>query len=463
MGWLLDEGTYLDEVGGVRCVSEAPQGTQVWAGFELVGQLLADCHGEALCWDAKPIRWAPVQDATSYTVRVLHAAYPAEPEAALEGLCAWRDWLCSYGAAPGGSLGSSGISLVKATLEKELWTAVGDVPPVRFVLGGRQEWGAASEGRMTEYRGPLAHLDMRAAYARTLGEIRYGGSWHRVDPRRYPWHLDQHGKLLFARARVRIPEMPLGPLPVRPRSERHTFLSLVQPVEYPVGKTLQGIWTWEEIQEAEASGCRVLRLLDLWVHGSDERPFEPWWEAVQQGRDLPRFGGALAKATGNATWGMFAVRSKGKRQILRRVRVEGEAVREFSVPLPVGGNPSLRAPDLAESITGRVRAELHAGMRLVGARLLLAHTDGLWAFDGPGVPGWRVKLRGYGMRFANPQTFAWLPERSGEWEYVCAGIPSWRAEEHFERLWADEQDRVGPRPWALGGPVAGHGIPVVAA
>lgn len=459
VAWLISHEAALHEDGGLYRLDQL-EGVQVWAGFELVNDLLRDCHGEAVCWDGKPIRWSAVPGSGAFNVRVLHLSYPENPEPAIAGLASWRDWLCAAGAAPAGSLGGSGISLVKATLEAPLWTGVGELPPVRFVLGGRQELGP--NGAPAVFDGPLVHLDMRAAYAQTLGGLRYGGRWMKVGAAGYPLSLDQNGKLLFVRAQVEIPELDLGPLPERPRSERNLFVALLNPVVYPAGRTLQGTWTLEELEQAERAGCRIKRVLDIWVHtpGIYEYPFGPWWEAVQRGRELPGFGGALAKATGNATWGMFAVRRHGRRQILARRREGKRTVREWSQPLPTRGNPSLRAPDLAESITGRVRAELHRGMSLAGDLLVCAHTDGLWAFKGVSVPGWRRKLSATGLRLLNPQAFAWT-SKEGVVEYVLAGVPAWRAEDHFERAWEDqEQERAG-RPYALSGAVPADPIPLV--
>lgn len=460
VAWLVSHEAALHEDGGLRRLEQLDKDVQIWAGFALINDLLRECHGEAVCWDGKPIRWSAIPDSGAFDVRVLHVSYPEDPQLALEGLVSWRDWLCDYGAAPGGSLGGSGLSLVKATLEHPLWTAVGDIPPVGFVLGGRQENGP--HGAPAVYRGPLEHLDMRAAYARTLGELRYGGRWVRVGPN-YPLEIDQAGKLLFVRARVVVPPMTFGPLPERPRSERGLFAALLNPVVYPTERTLQGTWTIEELDEAEMAGCRIKKVIEIWLHtpGYNERPFGPWWEAVQKGRELAGFGGSLAKATGNATWGMFAVRKHGRRQVLRRVReASGRSVREWSQPLPTRGNPSLRAPDLAESITGRVRAELHRGMRLCGDQLICAHTDGLWTFNGAGVPGWRRKLSGQELRLLNPQAFAWT-NKEGTVEYVVAGVPAWRAEDHFERAWAEHEEERASRPFALGGPVAADPIPTI--
>lgn len=461
MAWLLDHQQVLHENGRTEglAAAVAREGVQVWAGYDHINELLYAGRGEALCWDNKPIRWSPDVGVGTYAVRVLRVPYPQDERAAVRGLAGWRSWLAGYGAAPAGSLGGTGISLVKATLEAPLWTALGDVPPVRFALGGRQEVGpAATWGAATVYDGHLHHLDIRAAYAQTLGELRYGGHWHHFATGRggYPLPTEPGGPLLFVRARVQVPDMAYGPLPERPRAEREALLTIMQPVVYPTARTFQGTWTWEELLQAEASGCKILRVLDVWKNNTTSQPFLPWWAAVEQGRAMAGFAGQLAKATGNATWGMFAVRAGGRRQVLR---VAEGGRRDVSKPLGGGGNPSLRAPDLAEQITGRVRAELHRGMVLAGGRLACAHTDGIWAFATVTVPGWRRKRQAAGLRLLNPQALAYSWD--GAEEYVVAGVPEWRAAQWFEERWAAALEETQGRPWALGGPVPGQAVPVV--
>jgi hypothetical protein len=448
VAWLVDRSQALDENGDLCDVVElADGGTHVWAEYDLVMDLLRQEVGEALCWDNRPLRWSPLAHAKTWPVRVLALPTPGDPERCLAGLRAWRDWLNAYGAAPQGSLGGSAFSLLRATLNAPLWTNVGERPPIRFTLGGRQELGP--HGAPAIFEGALRHYDLPAAYARTLGEMRYGGWWLKA-PSRWRFDLeDQNGTLVFVNARVRVPELAYGPLPERPRRQPASALEAqLSPVAYPVGRTMQGTWTWAELVQAEAAGCTIERVLAGWVHSTrpDSYPFWPWWQAVRDGRRMDGFAGLLAKATGNALWGQFAIR-RSRRSVLRRDG--GERV-ERTLGLKGGGNPSQRAPDLAETVSGRVRAQLHAAMMRAGDRLVSAHTDGVWAFDDPKLrlPGWRSKGTTEYLRLITPQELAYVLS-DGSQAYVVAGVRSQETAEFFEAEWARLVVERSGRPHAL--------------
>jgi len=241
--------------------------------------------------------------------------------------------------------------------------------------------------------------------------------------------------LVYVRAQVDIPAMPFGPLPDRPRSQPAGAAVLFWAIDedaYPTGRRLQGTWSWPELLQAEASGCRIRRVLDVWVHmaGDSQRPFAAWLDAVQQGRSLGGFAGTLAKATGNATWGQLAI-AKGFKKVVAKGRDEKVRLR--------GGNPSQRAFDLAEWIAGSVRAELHRGMSHAGDRLVCAHTDGLWS-EGVSVPGWRVKRSRDAdqLRLIDAQHLSYR-RADHDWEYVVAGVLD--PADWFERRWGRYVDR----------------------
>jgi hypothetical protein len=427
---LVDHETVIDE----RCL-QAPlvdalaAGVQVWGDAGRLRELTRDGHGSAVLWRFVAIGWHPDRAADVWPVRGLQIEQPENPAETMHGLRTWRNWLESYGAAPAGSLGGSGMSLLKATLRKPLWTAVGDVPPIRYTLGGRQE---AVPPTPRLIAGRLRHCDIAAAYAVTLGHARYGGRWDRHDWRPLFRLMAEKDPttLLYARAVVDIPELAFGPLPDRPRKQLGAAAQLFWALDqdaYPVGRRLQGTWSWAELMAAEAAGCRIVRVLDVWLHSASgiDRPFEAWLDAVMRGRELGGFAGRLAKATGNATWGQFAI-AKGQKKIVAKGRDELVKLR--------GGNPSQRAFDLAEWISGSVRARLHAGMMHAGADLICAHTDGLWTAGAP-VPGWRVKRTRDAdeLRLIDAQHLSHR-KRGGEWEYVVAGVLD--PEEWFERHWS---------------------------
>lgn len=448
LAWLLDERTVLAELGegsyGERPLDATLAGddaAHVWAPADRLRELTRAGHGSAILWRFAAVGWHPARDAEAWPVRGLQVEAPAEPGDALDGLCQWRDWLQEYGAAPAGSLGGSGLSLVKATIRRPLWTSIGQTPPIRFTIGGRQE---TAQPTPAHYRARLAHSDIQAAYAQALGGVLYGGRWQRYDWRDlWARRFEKNpGTLMYVRALVELPELDdrlpqldpgrRGPLLDRPRSQPANatlFWAIEDP--FPSGRKMQGVWTWPELQRAELAGARIRRVLDVWIHESGERPFLPWLEAVWKGRELGGFAGRMAKATGNATWGQFAI-AKGTRKVVAHGREQELKLR--------GGNPSQRAFDLAEHIAGSVRARLYAGMIAAGDELVTAHTDGLWTVGSP-VAGWRLIDQADELRIFDAQHYAHR-EGDGPWSYVVAGVLD--PAEWFEAAWA-RADR-GPTP-----------------
>lgn len=435
LAYLLDAETVLTEDGTEATLKATlKQGVQVWAPSERLRELTREGSGSAILWRYVAIGWSPHRDAQSWPVRGLAIDSPEQPSDALDGLCKWRTWLESYGAAPAGSLGGSGLSLLKASLARPLWTDMGDSPPIRFTMGGRQETRYPSP---THVRGNLVNSDIQAAYANTLGGLLYGGRWQRYEWRqlwraRYEKNL---GLLMYVRAKVDVPELQetfpqlreghRGPLLSRPRKTPTAADALFWTLEerFPSGQTIQGVWTFDELESAIESGAVVKKIIDVWIHESNERPFELWLRRVHEGRELSGFAGRLAKATGNATWGQFAI-ARGRRQVVAKGRNE-------KLPLR-GGNPSQRAFDLAESIAGRVRANLYRGMTAAGPRLICAHTDGLWS-EGASIVGWRHDDNADEMRLFDAQHYA-VRTGSTPWRYTVAGVLD--PEEWFEETWS---------------------------
>jgi hypothetical protein len=450
------EVAILDRSGNVRGESGSHEleslekGVRVWADYDTVNLLVNEGHGEAICWNGEAIHWRhrnfPEDDASDdgwkprrSDVHVIKLPFPDEPGRALSGLARWRDWLASYGAAPTGTMGSASWSLLRSTLEGELRTGepFRNAPPLRLTVGGRQQLGPGGEGI---YTGRLEQWDIPAAYAETLARLPYGGSWHTQSEmveagagrRSLDWWSDD-GRPVFVRAQVKIPDLPFGPLPRRPRGRSDPFLKLGLGCPYPVETTLQGFWTLQELLAAETAGCRILRVLEVWGHfAGGRRPFEPWWSAVREGRELHGFPGQLAKMTGNALWGRFCMDGRlGQRTIRSR-----GAKRLRSRPLVFrGGQPP--AHDLAETVSGRVRARLYEAMVETGESLISAHTDGLWKRrDGEPIEGWRRKQRASRIELLTPQTLRYWPLPSGDPVSVVAGEPASTAEAAFEKQWA---------------------------
>ena len=459
---LTPDGVPVSEHGELLDLDDWPPGCRLWASYETVYALVRAGNGEALCWDGEEIRWRHRRFEDGWKRRASDANVIKLPldhlrfEQSLAGFAAWRDWLAAFGASPTGTSGSAAWSLLRARLERRLVTGAGERPPLLQTLGGRQQLGPAGQGR---FEGRLELHDLPSAYAATLAGLRYGGTWLEAadTPGRRLETFAGGDYPVFVRARVRVPELDYGPLPRRPRRRvaRGFLAAALAGSTYPVGRTLQGLWTWEELAAAEAAGCRVERVLGGWVHRSGWFPFAPWWEAVEQGRRMPGLAGQLAKLTGNALWGRFAMdpRSSGGRTIRshngRRLRARLLPERPFPFP----------AHDLAETVSGRVRARLFLAMLAAGEGLVSAHTDGLWieSTSRPGqtasrephkledrvqLPGplseeWRVKSRARRLDVLDPQVLrVWPRDPAAEPRVVYAGRPVTVAAEDFERAWA---------------------------
>lgn len=439
---LTPEGVAVSEHGEQLDFERWPPGYRLWASYETVYGLVRDGVGEALCWNNEEIRWRHKRFEDDWRRRPSDANVVKVPfdhlglDSVLMSFAAWRDWLAGYGASASGTSGAAAWSLLRATLERRLVTGAGARPPLRQTIGGRQELGPAGAGR---FEGVLAHVDLPAAYAASLARLRYGGSWLEASDRSGR-RLEQYGGddyPVFVRAKVRVPlELHYGPLVRRPRRPSRGYLeSRLAGSVYPRGVRLQGVWTWEELAAAEASGCRVERVLGGWIHRSGWYPFAPWWAAIERGRSIPGLAGTLAKVTGNALWGRFCmdVALGGKRTIRSKQgrQLVGRALETRGGPLP--------AHDLAETVSGRVRARLYALMAKAGDDLVAAHTDGAWIFGGRDLSddAWRLKEHARVLEVLDPQVFRYWPQPAHHAEpwTVFAGVPAERADELFERAW----------------------------
>lgn len=440
---LTAEGDIVDEHGDGWAPAELPATHRAWCSYDVVRQLVADGRGEALCWNGEEIRWrhGRLEDewrSRHTDVSVLKLPFPDDDGRTLTALADWRDWLARHGASPTGTTGAAAMSLLRAKLDEPLFCTMGDAPPLLQTMGGRIETGAAGAGSFT---GRLEQWDMPAAYAAEIGAMRYGGRWWKLADLPVQHDLEwwaRDNRPTLAHARVRVGD-GLGPLIRRPR-KRTTMMrlyleSLTEP-RYPRSTTLTGLWTWEEIAAAERHGARVLEVLDGYVHLGGAHVFGPWWQAVQEGRDMRGLAGMLAKMTGNALWGRFCmdVAVQGHRTI--RGKTKGRRRLEQRPVKPRGKGPK-PAHDLAETVSGHVRARLYDAMVFAGDKLLSAHTDGIWTrqLEGLEPSGWRRKMEARRLDLIDPQTLRYWPRRRGEAQYVMAGRTASESPAAFARLW----------------------------
>jgi hypothetical protein len=442
------EGRYIDESGEILHPNELDSQYRCFCAWETARKLTIEGHGESLLWNGEHIRWRPFQfpsedgwNARPFDAYVLRVPMYEQSEHNLREIVRWRDWLNRYRAIPG-TMGGASMSLLKAKIHKPLYCSANwDVSRLRQSAGGRITNGPFGSG---EYTGQLAHWDLPAAYATEIGTVRYGGRWFQSGTHRA--HLDDmHRKRvpIFVRARVYVPKgLQFGPLPTRPRTPLHPFKALLlqhSGRRYPTGKTIQGIWTYEEIIVAEQVGCTV-KIIEAWKHSAPmDSPFRSWWVAVQEGREMQGLAGLLAKTTGNALWGMFAMDPslRGSTSIhykpkgYKRIEIRKPKARPYPIP----------AVDLAEIVAGRVRARLYEAIATLGDRLVCAHTDGLWAMEPTTMPGdWRIKSRASEMQLLDPQRYRYWDR--GKPSVTYSGVPIEQAAESFETKWGEYVEAV---------------------
>lgn len=446
---LTENGTVLDERGRRLDLDAWPEGVRCWASFDVVRGLVNEGRGEAVCWLGEEIHWRHRRlDPDGWTsrasdVHVIKLPFPESTAESLRALARWRGWLGHNGAAPLSTSGSAAWSLLRSLVDGELRCGepFKESPPLRYTLGGRQAMGPAGAGR---FEGRLELWDLPAAYASTLGAVSYGGQWRRQSTtlpagvsRGVEWWA-AGDRPTFVRCKVRIPELRYGPLPRRPRTNRDPLIRLGLGADYPTGTSLQGMWTVDELRAAEDAGCVVEKVIEVWAHFSgDRQPFARWWDAILEGRELEGFAASLAKMTGNALWGRLCMDGRhGQRTIRSKAgtRLQSRAL------VMRGGQPP--AHDLAETVSGRVRARLYRGMMAAGADLLSAHTDGVWVRSGPASVllerwGWRLKTEARRLDLLGPQTLRYWPRpyRRGSPFVVMSGEPALSAPAAFDEAW----------------------------
>ena len=337
----------------------------VYVTMDRARAMLVAGEGQAITWNADPIRYQ-YGDVEAIVIR---GDVPDTDRELIDGLVRWRDYMGAHGARIA-SLGSSAWSLLRASITEPIRTSLGPYPPLRGVVGGRQE-----QVRPAGTYVDCEHHDLQASYPATLARLRYGGAWSYTPELSSLSQIERlagAGVPVYVSAEVTLRGDGPGPLPRRPRGRRHPAESILLPVSYPRRGVLHGFWTAPEVVAAASLGHRV-KVRDVWAHGSARASFARWWELIEGARGLDGFAGTLGKLTGNALWGQLAI-SQGDRAILT---FRGGRRRVRSAPL--GGHGRPRMFDLAEYVTGSVRARLLRELIVpAGRSLIAAHTDGGW-------------------------------------------------------------------------------------
>lgn len=438
-----DEGIYVDETGATFSDN---------SGYKFrLGQIVCFIFwdtaisltqrgiGEYVRWNTKEIKWRRNKhpDEEYWKPRPLDAGIIQFPtsinfsiDRALKELVEFRDWLVDEGAKPHCTFGSTSISLLRAKLTGKLITGLGACPPIEFTRGGRVLLGLKGSGK---YEGQIKNWDLPAAYASTLGNINFGGSWT-VRPFNAAIKSYNNGSPVYCHARVSIPTLSYGPLPGTIRRAANPLESaILNKYGYTTNGEMEGIWTLNELFAAEEVGCKFTPIT-CWAQMTGEQPFLPWWNAILRGRELRgQIARSLAKRTGNALWGTCC--SDGSARI-KKVIVSYENGKKKTRKIDFRHNGQKPGHDLAEAVSSAVRAKLYQHIIAADSHLLSAHTDGVWVQGEYEIPdGWRVKQEARRIDLIDPQILRYYTDSQTS-HVVMSGIPYKLAPEKFKERWA---------------------------
>lgn len=445
MAVLINQDKILHEDGKEYRLEDVPKDTRIWSSWDhKVEHIWKDLKiGEVLIYSEDPIRWRKQTNTKDhywgtfsngqdvYLLKTQH--FPTNDIEALQAFMEWRDWIEEYGGKANGTVASTSWSIWRASLDQPFISPRDWPRAVKFPIGGRL---VPCREPNSGWVGDFIQWDMQAAYSRKLGTIKFGGpesKWIDVKESSHYRELAAKGIPVYVTAKVWVPKMRFGPLPQR--RQKYSPFSYV-PIHYFTNKQLYGTWTYQEIEQAEKVGCKI-GIDRIWVHSGGEFNFARWWLAIEDGREnLQGFARYLAKVTGNSLWGQFAFREKK-----RKIRWFGEdGKRDHRIIQPrLGSRP--QSPELADQLSGQIRAELYEMMMLAEGGLMQANTDGAWVQNQDGwMPPdqWRIKNRAKYMEFIDASNYRFWEPDADEPTYIMAGVPMDWQKTLFEQTW----DRV---------------------
>jgi len=338
-------------------------------------------------------------------------------------------WLRGYGV-PAASISSMAWKLLRSSLNGMVPVYFDPELSRRAFFGGRQEIrspGITKDAKL---------YDLSAAYPSAMASRPVALSLRKVsnatviDP-------DQAG---MAEVRVSVPkELAYPPLPVR--------LS-AQAIQFQTG-TIEGVYTWVELDAARKLGCDV-EILNNYAPGRTADLFSTWWDMAQTGRELPGAAAQLAKAIANSTWGQFAMQGDDRAEVSW---CDDRGNEPFETSLDARPMPHIYTLGLAAEITGRVRAQtLLEGIYGSGGNPEHVDTDGvILPFNarppknlGSNFGQWRLKEEMQVVQILAPQFYRYRRESEwhfndqgnkveGPWHYVASGMSHDMAQRTFER------------------------------
>lgn len=453
VAWLLDQDTILLEDGTEMPYEHTFDGTRIFTSGRTAKKLWnVEKVGETLWFDKSIRKWrkkCPAHYKTrnswpgsSLEVTTIDSrSCPDNPKEAIEGLAQCRDWIEENGGNLKGSFSSASVSLFKASLKgQEYETPYIGIEEITNPMGGRL---LPCKSLYTSFIGNLVQYDLHSAYSRTLGNLQFGGPgscWIETNRISKFDLMAEQGKVIFIEAEVRIPEMRLGPLPER--RERNAKNLMWDWLSFPVNTTIRGIWTYQEIRQAEIAGCKI-KVIRAIYHQATGRKYwhEDWYNIILSGRNLSGFAKSLAKQIGNSLWGRYAMRPRPSRTKWRdengKRHTEIRDVRVFK---------ATQCMELADALCGNIRASLFEFAVSAGNLLLQGNTDGGWTiYDGtwrPPSDDWRNKKRATRLDIIDDRTYRYWEPGSRDAEIVAPGIDIDFQDRMFNSIWNEKERKV---------------------
>lgn len=446
---LLDKDTLLLEDGEEWPYDLAPMETKVYASRSVISQIfMREKVGEVLKYDGDILKWrkeCPPRYKSRATwrndpkeVNVVGARnFPENPFHALEAYADWRDWIESYGGNIIGTMSSSAWSLFKMSLPSEVWfTPYDGVPGIDHPIGGRL---LPCKDTWTTFQGDLIQWDLHSAYTRRLAGLAFGGKgshWREVRTTTNFDRLVEKGYCVYIEARVKFNGEGcfLGPLPKR-RTEYHP--RPITNIGYPTKGTIQGIWTYEEIRDADRVGTSIsIQRAFIHIATGSRYHHANWYNTIQEGRrNLEGFAKGLAKQTGNSLWGRYAMRIRPAKTVYR----DNDGNRKW-IKHPDRTLKRNQCMELADQLSGKIRSDLFEFAISADNNLLQGNTDGAWVVykEGwlPPSDDWRIKKRANRMDIIDDATYRYWEEGEEGPTYIVPGVNTDFVESHFDKNWA---------------------------
>lgn len=342
--------------------------------------------------------------------------------------------LDEYGVAAS-SLNTMSLNLWRTTLSSTV--SFHEQAPLDAMLGPVSiHTGGRKEAKRGVYRNRVEY-DITAAYPNALADAMPtrltpapDGFLHRMDITKWEG---------IATARVRIPPMEWGPLPV--------VLDMASEVTC-YGYTKPDAWVTVTVPLSElrtVANANVDYVILRCNVGIDyERAFDDWLhEIVPRLRSLPALSGTVGKLVANRLWSSFAVAPYGVRRE-HRFTHDGTMLTTVMDPDPTGQVLRRAATTYVGAIVqSRVRQRLWVqGLNGPFRDIVYIDTDGVIARPSSTVPdGWRAKTVMRHVDIAGPQAVYYtcpqcLPPPAGhaKGHWTVAGAQSVEAKSRLFRL-----------------------------